>query len=74
MFDTTAALERTELAEHEMPLCPCGAATIPVARDGGIWLICSNLRRWETRRTFRLLAALFPHVDRPIVPGTTVAA
>jgi hypothetical protein len=73
MFDTATALERIELAEHDTPVCPCGAATIPVARDGGVWLVCSNLHRWETRRTFRLLAALFPHVERPIVDGTAAA-
>jgi hypothetical protein len=74
MFDTAAALERIKSAEHDTPLCPCGAPTVPVGRDDGIWLVCSNLHRWETRRTFRLLAALFPHVERPIVDGTPVAA
>jgi hypothetical protein len=71
MIDTTQVLERIEQAEHETPTCPCGATTIPVDRDGAVWLVCSSLKSWESRRTFRLLSALYPHVNRRVVEASS---
>ena len=73
MIDQTTALERIEQAEHETPRCPCGAPTVPVVRGGAVWLVCSNVARWQSRRTYRLLAALFPHVELPVLEAESVA-
>jgi hypothetical protein len=44
MFDQLNALDRIERAERATPFCECGQPTVPVARDGGVWLECRSLQ------------------------------
>jgi hypothetical protein len=43
--DQALALELLEREEREEPFCSCGAPTVPVARDGALWLECASFRR-----------------------------
>ena len=66
MFTHTAALERIEQAQHETPFCGCGAPTLPVDRNGVIWLGCTSLD--EPKGLVRRLLSLdLSHTHQPIV-------
>jgi hypothetical protein len=67
-FDNAAALERIEQAEHETPICWCGAPTVPFESGDAIWLRCTSLLR--PRGTVRRLLTLdfaAIHVNRHIL-------
>lgn len=67
-MDHASILERVELEERELPFCSCGAQTVPVARDGVLWLECSSLTPRKPLLT-RLLTLRFEvgHTRRPIM-------
>jgi hypothetical protein len=37
------AVDAIELSNDAQPYCPCGKHTMPVWRDGAIWLECASL-------------------------------
>jgi hypothetical protein len=43
MIDNVRALELVEQAEQETRLCACGQPVGPLARPGGVWLVCASL-------------------------------
>ncbi len=52
MIDNDRALELLEQAQQETPFCTCGMPTVPVGRQGGVWLECSAMQgpsRWRDR-------------------------
>jgi hypothetical protein len=60
-------LELVERAARELPLCQlCGAPTVPVARDGVLWLECSDLGQSRSRLR-RLLALDFAGHTRQVL-------
>jgi hypothetical protein len=67
-MDQMWMLERLEHEERETPFCGCGASTVPVARDGVLWLECSSLtpRKPLLRRLLTLDLEL-GHTRRSIV-------
>ena len=44
-LENERAVERIETAEREDPTCVCGAHMVAVARNGSLWLECSNVQR-----------------------------
>ena len=73
MLDTTAALECIEAAERETPFCWCGAPTVPIARQGRIWLRCRSID--ESKGLVRRLLTLdVGHTDRAILDFTQFEA
>jgi hypothetical protein len=60
-------LEMMELAEADVPFCPCGARTIPVARNDALWLECASLAEDKPFLTRLItLEFLFGHTRRLI--------
>jgi hypothetical protein len=55
-MDQALVQELLEREEREEPFCQCGAPTVPVARDGALWLECSSLQQPKSR--LRRLATL----------------
>jgi hypothetical protein len=44
MIENTRAIELIEEAQQGTQLCPvCGQPAVPVARPGGVWLVCASL-------------------------------
>ena len=68
--DEVWALELVERSQRDVPFCEmCGAATVPVASDGGaIWLECSSLS--PSKPVLRRLLTLDfagTHTRQPII-------
>jgi hypothetical protein len=60
-------LELVERAARELPLCQlCGAPTVPVARDGVLWLECSSLHESKSRLQRLLTLDLAGHTRRAV--------
>jgi hypothetical protein len=58
-------VDRIERAQNETPFCDCGQPSVPVERDGVIWLSCrSHTQPSSTLR--RLLTLDFGHLARPV--------
>ncbi len=76
MIDNWRALDRIERAERDVPHCPCGAPTVPVARAGGIYLECSSLANPPDGRLRQFLSALGApaHTRRLVVDCEAEAA
>jgi hypothetical protein len=58
-------LERIERAERETPFCDCGEPSVPVERDGVIWLSCRTHTQ-PSSLLRRVLTLDFGHVARRI--------
>jgi hypothetical protein len=68
MIDNYRAVELLEQAERDTPTCACGLHTLPVAREGGVWLACAS--QVEPKGPFRRLVTLDfagGHTDRQII-------
>jgi hypothetical protein len=59
-------LERIERAERDTPFCDCGEPSVPVERDGVIWLSCRSHAQ-ASSPIRRLLTLDFGHLARPLV-------
>jgi len=69
--DLTTALEIIEQESRDHPYCAaCGEPTLPVARNGVIWLEC---RSWTDRksRLARIIAFQAGHTRRVLVDEST---
>jgi hypothetical protein len=66
VIDTTRALERIESAQRELPLCDCGAHTVPVARPDGVWLECTS-QAGDRSALRRLLTLDLGHIERRLI-------
>jgi hypothetical protein len=51
------AVEAIEHSRDDQPYCPCGKHTMPVWRDGAIWLECASLSEPTHGRLGRLWTA-----------------
>ena len=59
-------MERIERAERQTPFCDCGEPTVPVERQGLIWLSCRSHAQ-PSSPLRRLLTLDFGHIARPIL-------
>jgi hypothetical protein len=69
MFDNARAVDLIEKAVDVRPFCSCGRHTMPVWRDGVVWLECSSLGEARKGVVARLVAAATSpaHVRMPVV-------
>jgi hypothetical protein len=54
-----------ERAERETPFCDCGEPSVPVDRNGTMWLSCRTHTQ-PVSRLRRLLTLDFGHLARPV--------
>ncbi len=69
MIENRQIVETIERANDAQPFCPCGSHTMPVWRDGAVWLECASLTEPREGRLQRVLAAVTApaHVHQRIV-------
>jgi hypothetical protein len=75
MIDNRQPVDTIERANDLRPFCPCGSHTMPVWRDGAVWLECATLAEPRTGRVQRVLAAVLApaHVRDRIVDAPPYA-
>jgi hypothetical protein len=76
MIDNTRALELIEDAQQNTRICGiCGQPAVPVARSGGVWLVCASLvqQKGLMRRLVTLDMAT-GHTNRLIFETSAVEA
>ncbi len=79
MITDSHIVDMIERANDARPFCSCGWHTMPVWRDGAVWLECASLSQPPEGRLARLLRATTARVhthelivDVPSAPATRV--